>query len=367
MTEMRTPSPDSHPRADHAHSGDGPVDEFDLRLAGAAAAELFAERWTPEVWLQQAASTTPPLGGLGWGCVGGPTLASLHTPVLCAQGPWVDAWRSASTVLRAGRSGAVRWQEDGRWAFGQLEVPEADIDLAKTARLAYRDVFAALQDCGQPHVLRLWNYLPRINADGGGLERYRQFNIGRQQAFMDVGRDAFEGAPAACALGTAGAQAGGLAIRFLAGRVPARPVENPRQVSAYRYSKAHGPQAPTFSRAALADAGGGRVVLFISGTASIVGEQSLHPGDVIAQTEETLRNLKAVLHAAMARCSARFTLSDLQSTVYLRHAADAPAVLALLAKAMPLAPAPRCMQADICRAELLVEIEAHTLVPGALA
>lgn len=379
MNEVRTPSPDSHPMHDRARSGDVLVEQADPGLAGAvqgrtphgqptmtAAQPLHAERLSPEAWLQQAASTTPPLGGLGWGCVGGPALASLHTPVLCAQGPWVDAWRSASKALRAGRSGVVHWQEDGHWAFGQLEVAEADIDLAETARRAYRDVFAALQDCGQPHMLRLWNYLPRINADGGGLERYRQFNIGRQQAFIDAGRDAFESAPAACALGTTGAQSGGLAIRFLAGRVPPRPVENPRQVSAYRYSTAHGPRAPTFSRAALADAGGGRVVLFISGTASIVGEQSLHPGDVIAQTEETLRNLQAVLHAAMARCSARFTLADLQSTVYLRHAADAPAVLALLSKAVPLAPAPRCVQADICRAELLVEIEAHAFAPGTL-
>ena len=127
------------------------------------------------------------------------------------------------------------------------------------------------------------------------------------------------------------------------------------------------PRAPTFSRAALADAGAGRVVLFISGTASIVGERSLHPGDVIAKTEETLRNLLELLAAAMACCSARFTLADLQRTAYVRRAADAPAILALWAQALPCGPAPRCVQADICRAELLVEIEAHAFAPGALA
>ena len=314
-----------------------------------------------------AASAQPPLGGLGWGFADGPSLAPLHTPVLSTCGPWVDAWHGARAGLRTGRSGAVFWQDDGDWAFGHLALPDAETNLADTARRAYSDVFAALQDCGRPHVLRLWNYLPRINADGGGLERYRQFNIGRQQAFIDAGRDVFEGAPAACALGTTGAQAGGLAIRFLAGRVPPLPVENPRQVPAYRYSSVHGPRAPTFSRAALADAGGGRVVLFISGTASIVGERSVHPGDVVAQTEETLRNLQAVLSAAMARCSAQFTLAALQSTVYVRHAADAPTVLALWAQAVPGAPAPRCVQADICRAELLVEIEAQAFAPGTLA
>lgn len=327
---------------------------------------LHAERLPPELWLQQIGSARPPLGGLGWGCAGGESLAPLHTPVLSAGGPWVDAWCSAGGERRSGRNGAMVWQADDDWAFGHLDIPDADTDLAETTRRAYGDVFAALQACGRPQVLRLWNYLPRINADGGGLERYRQFNIGRQQAFIDAGRDAFEGAPAACALGTTGAQAGGLAIRFLAGRVPPRPVENPRQVSAYRYSAVHGPRAPTFSRAALADAGGGRVVLLISGTASIVGEASLHPGDVIAQTEETLRNLQAVLDAAMTRCTARFTLADLQSTVYVRHGHDAPRVLALWAQAVPGAPAPRCVQADICRAELLVEIEAHAFATGSL-
>jgi len=238
--------------------------------------------------------------------------------------------------------------------------------LEQTTYRAYRDVFAALEDCGCPQLLRLWNYLPRINADGGGLERYRQFNIGRQQAFLDARRDPFEGSPAACALGTAGATPGGLSIRFLAGRVAPKPVENPRQVSAYRYSRTYGPRAPTFSRAALADAGGGQLALLVSGTASIVGEHTVHPGDVVAQTQETLRNLQAVIANAHRGCSARYTLADLQPTVYVRHAADAVVVAQVLAQAEPAWRDPPCVQADICRADLLVEIEAHAFAPGAL-
>ena len=335
------------------------------QLRGQGPQPLFAERLSPEAWLRPAGASRPVLGGLGWGC-SGPGLAPLQVQVLSDDGPWVDAWHSQAAESRSGRSGAVHWQADGDWAFGYLELAHADTNLAETTRSAYHDVFAALKDCGRPQVLRLWNYLPRINADGGGLERYRQFNIGRQQAFIDAGRDALKGSPAACALGTSGAQSGGLAIRFLAGRVAPRPVENPRQVPAYRYSSSFGPRPPTFSRAALADAGGGRLLLFISGTASIVGEDSLHPGDVIAQTQETLRNLQAVLDAAMQHCSAHFTLADLQCTVYLRHSADAAPVLALLAQAMPGALPLRCVQADICRAELLVEIEAQAFAPGAM-
>lgn len=336
---------------------------------------LSASRLSPPGWLQRVASAHPPLGGLAWGWSGPAQgtaadlagLARLHTPLLAGTAPWVDAWLGGAGPVQHGRNGAVHWQTDGDWAFGHLHLPEAEGALEATAYRAYRDVFAALQACGCPQVLRLWNYLPRINADGGGLERYRQFNIGRQQAFIDAGRDAFEGAPAACALGTAGDDAGGLSIRFLAGRVAPKPVDNPRQVPAYRYSPTYGPRAPTFSRAALAEAGAGQVLLLVSGTASIVGEHTVHEGDLVAQTQETLRNLQAVIDSAHRGSSARYTLADLQPTVYVRHAADALRVQAVLAEAVPAWADAPCVQADICRANLLVEIEAHAIAPGALA
>ncbi|RVU46570.1 chorismate transformation enzyme, FkbO/Hyg5 family [Rubrivivax rivuli] len=344
-------------------------------LRGIGPRPLHALRLAPAEWLQRVASAQPPLGGLAWGWAGPPQgtaadlsgLAPLQTPLLAGAAPWVDAWCGEAAPLHRGRNGAVHWQSDGDWAFGHLHLPEAEGALEATAYRAYRDLFAALQGCGCPQVLRLWNYLPRINADGGGLERYRQFNIGRQQAFIDAGHDAFEGAPAACALGTAGEVASGLSIRFLAGRVAPRPVDNPRQVPAYRYSTAYGPRAPTFSRAALAEAGGGRVLLLVSGTASIVGEHTVHEGDVVAQTQETLRNLQAVIDSAHRGGSARYTLADLQPTVYVRHASDAAVVQAVLAQAVPAWAQAPCVQADICRANLLVEIEAHAFAPGALA
>lgn len=233
------------------------------------------------------------------------------------------------------------------------------------AQRAYRDVFATLAHTGCEQLLRLWNYLPDINADGGGLERYRQFNLGRQQAFFDAQHPAFEGAPAACALGT---HEGPFCVHFLAGRTRPLQVENPRQVSAYHYPREYGPRSPSFSRAALFEAGAGQVALLISGTASIVGHTSMHAGDVQAQTRETLANLQAVLGAARARSSARFELADLCLTVYVRRAEDAPAVWALLEAALGQdAAALRnavVLQGDVCRSELLVEIEAHAFAPG---
>ena len=284
------------------------------------------------------------------------------------QAPRVDLWQTRDAAT-SGELGCVRWRSDGHWTMGSIDLDEtqASGDLAALAERAYSDLFQALDATGCPHLQRLWNYLPQINGDGGGLERYRQFNLGRQQAFLEAGRAAFDGAPAACALGI---RKGSLGIRFLAGRHAPKPIENPRQVSAYRYPERYGPRAPTFSRAALADVGDRQVALFISGTASIVGHETVHVGDLAAQTQETLRNLAAVIDAAHAGSSARFALDTLDCVVYVRHAADMPRVRELIGQALGASAltARRAiyLEADICRQDLLMEIEAHAMAPGVL-
>jgi chorismate lyase/3-hydroxybenzoate synthase len=295
-----------------------------------------------------------------------PAIAITGARALSPAEPVLEAWLSRGPFER-GRCGSVHWVHNGHWLYGALEVDAAAPadSPAELSLRAYRDVFATLAQSGCAHLLRLWNYLPRINADGGGLERYRQFNGGRQQAFLEAGRPVFEGAPAACAIGTPG---GPLRVSFLAGRAAPLPVENPRQVSAYHYPREYGPRSPTFSRAALLEAGAGQVALLISGTASIVGHASLHAGDVQAQLRETIANLHAVIDAAHAHCSARFDLAQADCTIYLRHADDAGPVRegfeAALGSGTPAARKAVLVHADICRSELLVEVEAHLFAPG---
>jgi chorismate lyase/3-hydroxybenzoate synthase len=273
-----------------------------------------------------------------------------------------DRWFvGADTPAETSTHGCVRFASDGEWLHGLAEIDDtASGGMQAAARRAYADVFEVLARGATPHLLRLWNYFPAINADGGGTERYRQFNVGRQQAFLDGGRSAFEGAPAACALGTS---EGPLRVYFLAGRRPPRSIENPRQVSAYRYPEAYGPRSPTFSRAALAEIDASRMALFISGTASIVGHATLHAGDVRRQTVETFDNLAAVRAAAAGHAGRQFAASSLSYTVYLRHPSDLAAVRELFEDAVGVeslaASGALYLQADICRADLLVEIEAH--------
>ena len=279
------------------------------------------------------------------------------TPVLAPVGAAFDTWFDDAAVVR--RHGCVRFVVDGEWLYGCAETGD-EAGMRVAAHRAYSDLFQVLADSTSPHLLRLWNYFPGINADGGGIERYRQFNAGRQQAFIEARRSAFEGSPAACALGT---QDGPLRVYFLAGRTPPLAIENPRQVSAYRYPNAYGPRSPTFSRAALAPLSGRRTALFISGTASIVGHTTMHIGDVRRQTEESLANIAAVRAVVDERAGVVFAPDALTYTLYVRRPADLGVVREVFEQAVgarsSAATSAIYLQADICRAELLIEIEAH--------
>jgi chorismate lyase / 3-hydroxybenzoate synthase len=262
---------------------------------------------------------------------------------------------------RAGSRGSLRYRHNEHVLMGYIAVDEADFpasgaigSIQRASHSVYTAIFDAIDHAGFPNLVRCWNYLPRINECEDGLERYRQFNIGRKGAFDDAHRVCLTKAPSACALGT---PRGKLIVDFLASNVEPQAIENPRQVSAYHYPSQYGPRSPTFSRATLL-ALPRTQALFISGTASILGHQSVHVGDVAAQTAETLRNLDAIVEQANLRAQdGRFSTRSLCMKVFLRHAADRDTVAAVLRESLGDRVDATWMQADICRADLLVEIE----------
>ncbi len=278
-----------------------------------------------------------------------------------------EVWR-CNAACSGGEFEGIAWRRAGDLLYGVIELEEAAFSavlpgspLQAASCEAYRRIFRLLEAQGLPHLWRIWNYLAEINLEVDGLERYRQFNIGRQDAFLEFARGATGNVPAACAIGLAD---GPLSIAFLAGKTPAVPVENPRQVSAYNYPSEYGPRSPTFSRAALVYPPA-QEVLFVSGTASIVGHQTVHPGDVPGQCRESMANIATVLAAANRLCrSPAFTLGELSYRVYIRHAADFAVVRETLAAIVGGTAEIIYVQADICRHDLLLEIEAlasHTL------
>jgi len=296
----------------------------------------------------------------------------LGIPCLCVPMPRMDAAEPVCEIwygkgeLHPGQLGDIQYRHDGDVLFGIVLLSEAQFTeqpdktpLQQATESAYRQVFGLLDTLDYPYLFRFWNYIADINTHSFGLERYRQFNLGRQEAFLAHGREVVGNVPAACALGFGkSAEKSTLTIAFLAGSVAPRNIENPRQISAYQYPEQYGPRSPTFSRASLVTLGQDEV-LFISGTASIVGHATLHPGDVVAQTRETVANLEAVLaEANAASAKSRFNLASLHYKVYVRHTHDLDAVRAELERLVGSPLNAIYLQADVCREDLLLEIEA---------
>lgn len=315
-------------------------------------------------------AATSVLGGFDVGMAGQtsawpwPTQA-VSAPVLGDAPHVFEAWVT-DAALESGHHQGIAWRRSQGLLWGAVTLPEhgtrvpaGESALRRLGEQAYARIFHLLDALAVPHLWRAWNYIPDIHGEQAGLERYQQFNMGRGDAFEHCARSVTEQVPAACALGVS---TGPLSIAFLAGATPLRPIENPRQVSAYRYPCHYGPRSPTFSRAALAQVDR-QELLFVSGTASIVGHASVHLGDVVAQTRESMDNVAVVLaEASRLSRSGGFSIDALQYRVYLRQATDLEAVRRVIEPRVGAASV-FCVQADICRRELLVEVEGMGIQP----
>lgn len=258
----------------------------------------------------------------------------------------LELWQVDGPVER-GTEGAVRWSAGAGWLFAGIELDERDHGgPAGAAQLAYEQLHRLVAARAEKHVIRIWNYLGAINQGEGDAERYKHFCDGRA---VGMGDFFAEGFPAATGIGHLG-DAHHLQVYLLACDQPGRAVENPRQVSAWRYPRQYGRTPPSFARAMTLP---GHDALAISGTAAVVGHASAHQDDLDAQLNETLTNLQVLLDSA--GMPSGFSTSD-PLKVYLRHAADAGRVRAFLQEHLAGVPMV-LLHGDICRSELLVEID----------
>ena len=326
--------------------------------------KLFAPSVIPE-----AGATLPPLG-IGYShaapadllaepgvlaVIGfGPAPAASDDPRFIRVGlevigdPRVEVWRTDGTV-RHGRNGPIRWSGDGNYGCFVIEIAESGADdIATAAEHAYRELTQFIHASETPYVLRFWNYFDAINLGGGDDERYRRFCVGRVRGMDGHWRDAF---PAATAIGRRdGVRA--LQVYALAARAPGVPVENPRQVNAWRYPRQYGPAAPTFARGMATPAG----QLLISGTAAVVGSASRHEDDIAAQLDETLANIASLIGTASTGAAPKPGAGSLLK-VYVRERADASLIESKLRGALGEVEGLLILSGDICRRELLVEID----------
>jgi hypothetical protein len=224
----------------------------------------------------------------------------------------------------------------------------------------------AVSDARYP--IRLWNFIPHIHEPmGSGLSRYMVFNAGRYDSLRDWlgGSRRFpHSIPTSTGVGHAGRD---LLVFCMGSAQPGRPNENPRQRPAYRYSTKYGPLPPCFARAIQVRLGE-TAALLIGGTASVRGEESVHIDSLDRQLEETVVNLESLVSAAVADRVDGESASSMSNggiadsfremRVYYVDPADAETIRNAVETHFTRLRALEMVQADLCRSELLVEIEA---------
>ncbi len=241
-------------------------------------------------------------------------------------------------------------------------VQRRDGALRQQARRAYT---AILRQLGQLRILRIWNHIPAINTHCDGIENYQAFCVGRAEAFDTHLTES--GKPIEYPAGSAlGINDDSLVI-FGIGydpMVPARFFENPNQIPAHQYPPKYGPRAPAFSRASISinTEDHARSVVYISGTSSVVGSETQHPFDLSGQLSTT----RDILDTLVGTIESEATLTQpleqsfaaAEFRLYLRESKDTTLATEWLKNNFPLSNANwRVVKADICRRELLAEVE----------
>lgn len=269
---------------------------------------------------------------------------------------------------------------DGKasWLADQLLFLENDSQVVGAAVIPYSKTFQVditelytrvLREVQQRgfHLHRVWNFVPHINCCQSGLEKYREFNLGRWEAFREVfGEQDCQRMPAASAVGLDHDQ---YVLFFIAGVERPLNLENPTQVPAYQYPAQYGPKPPGFARASVVHypkASWG----YVSGTASITGHATVGQGDWRCQFDTTMENI----HCMLGRMEMQPDLSPLPEAwqnlrdwplatlrdwrCYLRHPEMYPVIRDWLLTEFHVPIEKLTFQlADICRSDLDLEFE----------
>ena len=200
-------------------------------------------------------------------------------------------------------------------------------------------------------IIRQWNYIERITDFDGANQHYQSFNNARADFYGKT--EWIKGYPAATGIG---ANLGGVlidldAVVLTSDDAIITPINNHLQIAAHAYSErvlenaASQKKTPKFERAKSLSFNGQRFI-YVSGTAAIRGEESLKNVGVAEQLRITMENIGELMIGAKL----------LLLRVYLKNKSDFEESRDLL-EAMHLNIPVSYVWADICRNELLIEIE----------
>lgn len=257
-----------------------------------------------------------------------------------------EVW-TVSQPTERGQTGNTYWSKTSEliclahW----LSKDECD-NIEHYTQKAYESVLSVMTEQGFTYPFRFWNYLPAINEGTGDDELYKKFCTGRLKAFENAGLSPAN-FPAASALGH---HSDGAVVYLFASNQTPQHFKNTKQVNAYEYPRQYGISSPSFARATALTLSNVNY-LFISGTASITGHQTLGENDLEKQLEVTQSNIEHLLTNANPE---NLSLSTFK--VYVRYPADLAFTRSWLEARYPRVEMLFTI-ADICRKELLVEIE----------
>ena len=243
-------------------------------------------------------------------------------------------------------------------------------DFSASVRAQSDEVFAKLDSILSLHgfevddIVRQWNYIGNIVSCRNGKQNYQEFNDARSSYYAKGAWD--KGYPAATGIGVScdGIIVGGIAFKR-ADDGGIYPIDNPLQIAAHVYSKrvlidddANAVKStPKFERAKLIETARG-ACCFVSGTAAIRGEEGMDASSAKLQTIKTIENIEYLVSKENLEgfgCKA-YDLKYVQLQVFIKNASDYEEVRAVVEEAYPNMPVVYTV-ADVCRSELLVEIE----------
>lgn len=274
-------------------------------------------------------------------------------------------WQSIPYIVMQTDSGKEVWAG----GIGSGLFPD---DTRKAARASFDQMRAILdaENMSFDHIVRQWNFIGNILEVKNEMQNYQIFNEVRSENYHKYRK--VHSYPAATGVGM---KYGGVTLDFCAVKAESDlkiiAIDNPDQIRPYDYSQqilkgkpAGGKginQPPQFERAVfLADSHG--TTLFVSGTASIIGQDTIGIEDVGRQAIVTIENIdkladpKRIAHLSGKTGSVAGNLILLR--VYIKQQVDFAKVKAICDEFHAGVPSV-FIEADICRDNLLVEIEAE--------
>ncbi len=300
-----------------------------------------------------------------------------------AQSPLVGDLVMEVHQLEADFKGTIRYKTVGDTYYVQLDdnqcrelvlgglradFPEEPV--GGQAKHIFKEVAKVLdaERCPVYAIVRQWNYIERITHFDGERQYYQDFNDARSHFYS--GTEWLDGYPAATGIGT---QQGGVMVDLNV-IIPKRDevrcvaLNNKWQVAAHDYSQHvlkgvndreyDRKTTPKFERAKalVSDQGG---LVYISGTAAIRGEQSVEEKGVLEQTRITMENIYALISVEQLNQMKIFPEKECHIEmlrVYLKRPEDIAVVKTYMENKFARIPVSYLL-ADVCRDELLVEIE----------